>query len=62
MNKLTIAYIDTNMTTFSTGFKKEHMPVEVYGIYDKISLTDENKHRLQEDLMKLFAVNDQVFI
>jgi len=38
------------------------MPVEVYGIYDKISLTDENKHRLQDDLLKLFATNEQVFV
>jgi excinuclease UvrABC ATPase subunit len=38
------------------------MPVEVWGIYDKITLSEENKHRLQEDLIKLFSTNEQVYI
>jgi hypothetical protein len=43
-------------------FDKSHMPVEVYGIYDKITLKESNKHRLQEDLIKLFSTNDEIYI
>jgi len=43
-------------------FDKSHMPVEVYWIYDKITLKDSNKHRLQEDLIKLFATNDEIYV
>ncbi len=43
-------------------FDKSHMPVEVYGIYDKITLKESNKHRLQEDLIKLFSTNDEIYV
>jgi len=38
------------------------MPAEVYGIYDKITLSTSNKTRLQEDLIKLFATNNEIYI
>ena len=44
------------------SFTDSHMPVEVYWIYDKITLKDSNKHRLQEDLIKLFSTNDEIFV
>jgi len=43
-------------------FKKDMMPVEVYGIYDKITLKESNKYRLQEDLIKLFSSNDEIYV
>jgi len=63
--QLLIKWKDFNSVYFyleEPGFKKEHMPVEVWGIYDKITLSEENKHRLQEDLIKLFSTNEQVYI
>ena len=43
-------------------FESTHMPAEVYGIYDKITLSTSNKTRLQEDLIKLFATNNEIYI
>ena len=43
-------------------FKKDMMPLEVYGIYDKITLKESNKYRLQEDLIKLFSTNDEIYV
>ncbi len=43
-------------------FEKTYMPVEVYWIYDKITLKESNKERLKEDLIKLFATNNEVYI
>lgn len=43
-------------------FSQENLPVDVYGIYDKINVNKENKSRLQEDLIKLFSMYDKIFI
>ncbi len=43
-------------------FKKEYLPAEVYGIYDKFTLNESNKERLKEDLIKLFATNDEIYV
>lgn len=44
------------------SFNQENLPVQIYGIYDKITVDDSNKHRIQENLIKLFTFNDKIYI
>ena len=44
------------------SFNKENLPVDLYGIYDKIIVNKSNKYRLQEDLIKMFSLYDKIYI
>lgn len=43
------------------NFTSKNMPVKIYWIFDKITITKEKKYRLQEDLIKLFSTNKQIY-
>ncbi len=63
--QLLIKWKDFNSVYFyleEPSFTKENMPVEVFWIYDKITIKEWIKHRLQEDFIKLFSTNEQIYI
>gem|GEM_PF-3383403 len=39
-----------------------NFPVKAYGIYDKFTINQENKARLEEDLIKLLGEQDKIYI
>jgi excinuclease ABC subunit A len=40
--------------------KETHLPVKVYGIFDRITITDETLARLREDSIKMLAMADKI--
>jgi excinuclease ABC subunit A len=40
--------------------KEIHLPVKVYGIFDRITITDETLSRLREDSIKMLAMADKI--
>lgn len=44
------------------SFNESNLPVKLYWIYDKITVNQSNKNRIQENLIKLFTFNDKIYV